>query len=1360
MTGFWEWATEDSGTLALVFDVAVKATALLIAAYLAHCALGARRALARSSLWNACLAGLLLLPAVSMLSPRVPVPILAAPQTSVAESDGDVAGQGSDVLAPEANRVVRPAAGPSMSVPGTGEDVAPVIRNQTESVTPVGGAHGDWRIRALDVGVGIYLAIAAVLVARLAISLVVIHRLRSDCELVDDRRWSDSLEHWRKRLRITWCVRLAASDRVSIPMVIGWLRPAILLPRRLSREATRSLIDAVLLHELAHVRRRDFGWNLVRKLVEIVYWPHPIAWWIGRTIAAVREQACDDLCVFSLGSDGGYRESLLDVARGLARRPEAALGMAMSRSTSLERRLAWIDTTRGARRCLSRLPTRIAIAVLIGGAAGLLGVIELTRAAAQPAQAPAAVKESEPPKWVEVVVRAQDTGKPLIGATVRPSRDLETAELKTDASGLVKIPLFRRTFQDTFNVDVWADGYVQQRKFFSQNDPRYPKLPGRFEVELNPGNETLGGKVVDERAKPIAGVKVKIWGYLGEKKNKDELAYMVDANTDMDGQWRCRCFRSMTFAYLYLSHPDYLADRPLKMRKHGRPIPSASPDPNEKPMSGLRDFSDTQVMTRGVGIEGVVRDDAGKPVSGAEVGWLEESHHDIFHHDLPTTMTDQNGHFRFSHVPGERLAVQVISERHAPAIEFVNARQGGEPLAITLGPPSTLSGRVVDSHNNPIEGAFIAIDSWRTFRSLGVFLKSDRDGRFQWNSAPADAVMVNASKPGFKSVHFTRVSPGEPALFTLRRALQVAGEIRDAQTNKRIETPSVEVGIPDAKSGRIKWVENPTVFASQGRFQADVDIESTPEFRLKFRAKGYATLESRTFRADEGPTTYDVKLTPRSEPEGEPVNGLVVRPDGIPLAGAEVAITYPLNGVPEWMRPVSIVDGKFESDENIVRATTDKFGRFRVTRASEPEGKHFPIVVVHPEYYAEVGRTAFETDPKIVARPWGRVDGIVKIGPNPAAHQTVRYRNDRMGNADVPMISDSGTAKADGDGHFVLDHVVPGDVRVSRVLGNDRQGRAWTNGVLLEVKPGQTIHATIGGTGRTVVARVALPAGFDPKGAYAANSKFEITSDRPMIPYPRLLLGKRDGSMIEWGKTWWESAEGHAYRRSFFYLMEAKFQSDGTIRADDIPPGDYRINITYRSDPLRGRLPSEDRIAYATKQFTIPALADRDHSRPFDLGVLRPAKREVLKKGQPAPAFEVETLDGRKVKLSDYRGKFLLIDFWATWCGPCVKEIPELKAVHDKFGKDPHFAMLSLSLDAEKEAPRKFVVEKGLGWTHGFLGDWIEGGVQDAYHVTAIPALVLIGPDGTVQAQGLSAEMISATVAELLKGAKGIGGEK
>lgn len=1327
----------------VALDVALKATALMTLAFACHGVLGRGRALVRSALWNACFVGLLLIPAAGLALPRFYVTVPSARAPSFGAAPLRDATDPADALPEEPPSVTSSPIGRDAIGPFETQTVREPAPNSPVSSRP-------W-LGGVDMAFGVYLAIASLLAIRLAATLAGVVRLTRRCLRVEDARWAEALARWRVRLGITRRVALLATNRLSVPVVVGWMRPAILLPEGLIASANPGLIDAVLLHELGHIRRGDFGWNIVRKLVQLVYWPHPLVWPVGRIVDRVREQACDDLCVHGLGGPAAYRASLIEVASGLVRRPDASLGLAMARPTNLGLRLAWIDRTRGASRCLLRWPGRLSLALAVAIAAGALGSIEFARAAAK-AAGPVEDRKAEPvpeqPPSIEVIVRAKDSGRPLAGASVRPTIDLVHSTLKADRDGRVRVDLSKRRFRDTFNIDVWAEGYVQQRHFFAQNDARFPKIPSQVTIDLLPGEQTLGGRVVDEQGRPIVGARVDIWGYLGEKKQKEEGAYMVEATTDDQGRWRCRCFRAMQFAHLYLRHPDFLADNEIHPRRHGRPRPTDAAHAEEKPMETLRDFSDVQVMTRGVEVAGEVRDERGRPIPGAEVGWFGADQHDTFHHDIPTTAADAAGRFRFPHVRAGRVVLQVMAKGHAPELKPVEAKAGAGPVAVTLGAARTLEGRVVDSRGEPIPDAFIAIDAWRTYRSLGVFLKSDADGTFRWEGAPPDSVLINASRPGFASVTPMRASPDEKALFSLRRSLSISGTVRDAKTKKGIDSPFVEFGTPDPKTGAYTWGEKRGVFAFQGRLQADIDVERTPEFRLRIRAKRYEPFESRTFRVGEPQSELNVDLTPADTPDGVVVAGVVTRRDGAPLAGADVAITYPMAGGSDRLPAIRIRDGKLQADELVTPAKTDSMGRFRLTREPDPRGRSFAVVVVHPEYYAEVDRPAIEADPTIVAKPWSRVEGIARVGGRPAAGAAIRYFADRLGNRDVPRVSDSGVTKADAQGRFVVERVVPGDVRVSSGFGEGGDAKGWSYGVLLEVKPGEIGRAELGGTGRPVIARVTPPPGFDPNGDYTANSRFEIVSDRPNIPYPKELLANRDASMVEWGKRWWASAEGHEYRRKTFRYSEAKLQEGGTIRVDDVPPGEYRLTLAYSADALRGVYSAPERIAHATKQFTIPEIPGGRSDEPFDLGLLHPRPKQTLTVGQPAPPFDVETLDGGRSKLADFRGKYLLVDFWATWCGPCIAEVPELKAVHDRFGKDGRFAMLSLSLDAAKDAPRRFVAEKGLAWKQGFLGEWVDGGVTDAYHVETIPAIFLIGPDGTVKATGLRGDTIGAAISE------------
>ena len=138
--------------------------------------------------------------------------------------------------------------------------------------------------------------------------------------------------------------------------------------------------------------------------------------------------------------------------------------------------------------------------------------------------------------------------------------------------------------------------------------------------------------------------------------------------------------------------------------------------------------------------------------------------------------------------------------------------------------------------------------------------------------------------------------------------------------------------------------------------------------------------------------------------------------------------------------------------------------------------------------------------------------------------------------------------------------------------------------------------------------------------------------------------------------------------------------------------------------------------------------------------------------GTLAPSFDYENHKGGKTKLEDLRGKYVYIDVWATWCGPCRAEIPHLKKVEEKYhGKNIEFVSISVDVDKDHEKWQKFVTDKQLGGIQLFADkNWTSDFIK-AFNINSIPRFLLIDPNGKV-VKADAPRPSSPTLVELLDG--------
>lgn len=189
-----------------------------------------------------------------------------------------------------------------------------------------------------------------------------------------------------------------------------------------------------------------------------------------------------------------------------------------------------------------------------------------------------------------------------------------------------------------------------------------------------------------------------------------------------------------------------------------------------------------------------------------------------------------------------------------------------------------------------------------------------------------------------------------------------------------------------------------------------------------------------------------------------------------------------------------------------------------------------------------------------------------------------------------------------------------------------------------------------------------------------------------------------------------------------------------------------------RRDPVQLTKEAEDLFKRVVKEFgdvkgawwgeevTLGTLAERYLFELHNLAI-----------GTKAPKLESIDLDGNTVRLSDLRGKVVVLDIWATWCAPCRKMIPHLRELVARHEGKP-FVLVSISVDAEKETLRKFLQKEAMLWTHWHNGD--EEGLLTAWNIHGFPTIFVLDPEGVIRYRGRNDEALDKVVDELLEEAR------
>ena len=290
--------------------------------------------------------------------------------------------------------------------------------------------------------------------------------------------------------------------------------------------------------------------------------------------------------------------------------------------------------------------------------------------------------------------------------------------------------------------------------------------------------------------------------------------------------------------------------------------------------------------------------------------------------------------------------------------------------------------------------------------------------------------------------------------------------------------------------------------------------------------------------------------------------------------------------------------------------------------------------------------------------------------------------------------------ETDRAGRFVFPRVPPVKSSVRAQISVFRESPIRSSrSVPLDPQPGQRIELDLGGAGVSVTGRVVLVRRGDDEGRPPPVDATILIRREPGIEPPAELRSLGFDVRRGWNPTWTGTLEGLAYRETLHHHF-VTLDRDGRFQISGVPAGDYDFAITLYHPPVKGCLVN----TAGSKIVRVQVTEDSARKGTLDLGKIEVKAVTGPRPGEVVPDLAFTAFSGETVKLSDLRGRYVLLDFWATWCGQCVADLPAVRKLHDTYGASKRLVVLGLNLDEDPDKARQFVQGPSLALDPGIPG--------------------------------------------------------